>query len=579
MVAITAAILNTWLDWLAIAVSLTAGVAIGWIATRSRAMTADARRLADEQAALRRVATLVAEESPPAAVFSKVAEELATLLGIERTLMIRFEGDAVATVVADWNTLTPGAGTAGVRLPLEGASLATQVLRTRRPARMDDYASAAGPIAEFAREQRTMGGVACPILVHGRLWGTTIAVAHAAERLPSKTESRMGQFTELVATAIGNAEARAEATRLTAEQTALRRIATLVAEGSPPPVVFDAVITEVMEVLRADQMGLIRFEPGPEITVLAHRGRDVARAPAGTRIPLRGESVNATVYRTGQSARFDNFEHADGSIMQGVADMRTGIGTPIFVDGRLWGTITGGWMGAEPAPADAELRLTEFAELLALAVANADSRAQLTASRARMLAAGDDARRRVVRDLHDGAQQRLVHTIVTLKLAARALDEDGGSVRELVGEALEQASQSNAELRELAQGILPTVLTRGGLHAGVSSLITRLGLPVDVDLPPDRFSAGIEASAYFVVAEALTNVIKHAQAERATVTARVDDGMLRVEIRDDGIGGADVTGTGLLGIGDRVNALGGQLRIESPSGAGTIVTALLPVTE
>jgi signal transduction histidine kinase len=263
--------------------------------------------------------------------------------------------------------------------------------------------------------------------------------------------------------------------------------------------------------------------------------------------------------------------------MQGVADMRTGIGTPIVVDGRLWGTITGGWMGDEPAPPDAEQRLTEFAELLALAVANADSRAQLTASRARMVAAGDEARRRVVRDLHDGAQQRLVHTIVTLKLAARALESDDGKARELVEEALEQANRSNAELRELAQGILPSVLTRGGLRAGVGALVTRLDLPVAVDLPDDRFSAGIEASAYFVIAEALTNVIKHAQAERATVTGRVDEGMLRVEISDDGVGGADLTGTGLLGIGDRVTALGGQLRIESPSGAGTVVTVILPV--
>jgi signal transduction histidine kinase len=520
-------------------------------------------------------------------VLSKVAQELATLLGIERTLMIRYEGDAVATVVADWNTLgTPG-GTGGTRLPLEGESLSTRVFRTGRPARMDDYARAAGPIAEFARENQTMGGVACPITVHGRLWGTIIAVAHAAEPLPPETESRMGQFTELVATSIGNAEARAEATRLTDEQTALRRIATLVAEGAPPSVVFDAVITEVMELLRADQMGLIRFEPGPEITVLAHRGRDVARAPAGTRIPLRGESVNATVYRTGQSARLDSFEHADGSIMQGVADMRTGIGTPIVVDGRLWGTITGGWMGDEPAPPDAEQRLTEFAELLALAVANADSRAQLTASRARMVAAGDEARRRVVRDLHDGAQQRLVHTIVTLKLATRALESDDGKARELVAEALEQANRSNAELRELAQGILPSVLTRGGLRAGVGALVTRLDLPVVVDLPEDRFSAGIEASAYFVIAEALTNVVKHAQAERATVSGRVDEGMLRVEISDERsgdeasgrgrcVGGADLTGTGLLGIGDRVTALGGQLRIESPSGAGTVI---LPVTD
>ena len=539
---------------------------------------AEAQRLADEQAALRRVATLVAEEAPPPAVFSKVAEQLAALLGIERTLMVRYEADETATVAADWDTRTRPVVPAGTRVSLEGESLTARVFRTGRPARMDDYATAAGPIAELAREHRAMSGVACPIMVHGRLWGSIIAVAHEDEPLPAETESRMGQFSALVATAIGNAEARAEARRLTDEQTALRRIATLVAQGSSPTVVFDAVTAEAAELLRADQIALIRFEPGPEIIVLAHRGRDVALAPAGTRIPLQGESVNAMVHRTGQSARLDSFQHADGSIMQHVDDMRTGIGTPIVVDGRLWGTITGGWVGAEPAPPDAEQRLTEFAELLGLAIANADSRAQLTASRARMVAAADDARRRVVRDLHDGAQQRLVHTIVTLELAARALAEEDANARELVAEAMEQAQRSNAELRELAQGILPAALTRHGLRAGVDSLVTRLDLPLVVDLPPERFDAGIEASAYFVIAEALTNVLKHARARHATVSARVDAELLRVEIRDDGVGGADVTGSGLIGISDRVTALGGHLQVESPPGAGTVLTAMLPLS-
>ena len=586
MAAPPAAISDRWHDRLAIAVALAVGVFAGWAARRRSERPPpveeahrEVERLADEQAALRRVATLVAEERPPPAVFAKVAEELATVLGIGRTIILRYEADRTATVAAEWNTLAMPDLPEDTRLSLEGDNLTARVFRTGEPARMDDYASAVGPIAELAREHQVMGGVACPIAVNGRLWGAMVAAAQEAEPLPPETEFRMGEFTELVATAIGNAEARAEATRLTDEQAALRRIATLVAEGSPPPAVFDAVTAEAAELLRADQIALIRFEPGPEITVLAHRGREVALAPVGTRIPLRGESVNATVHRTGQAARLDSFEHAEGSIMRHVDDMRTGIGAPIVVDGRLWGTITGGWLGGEPAPADAEQRLTEFAELVAVAIANADSHAQLTASRARVLVAADDARRRVVRDLHDGAQQRLVQTIVTLKLAARALDERSGNARELVAEALEQASRSNAELRELAQGILPSVLTRGGLRAGVDALVTRLDLPVVVDLPPDRFSAAIEASAYFVIAEGLTNVLKHAQADHATVRARLDDMMLRVEISDDGVGGAQETGTGLVGIGDRISALGGQLRVESPQGAGTVVTAMLPISD
>jgi signal transduction histidine kinase len=218
-----------------------------------------------------------------------------------------------------------------------------------------------------------------------------------------------------------------------------------------------------------------------------------------------------------------------------------------------------------------------FAELLDTAIANADSRDQLTASRARLLAAGDDARRRVVRDLHDGAQQRLVHTIITLKLAQRSVHENRSDADVLLAEALGSAERATAELRELAHGILPSVLTRG-LRAGVGSIASRLDLPVEVDVSSQRLSGDIEASAYFIVAEALTNVVKHAQATRATVRAAVDDGVLTLEVHDDGVGGANPEGQGLVGIADRVEALGGRLRIESADDGGTVLTARLPLS-
>ena len=211
--------------------------------------------------------------------------------------------------------------------------------------------------------------------------------------------------------------------------------------------------------------------------------------------------------------------------------------------------------------------MARFAELLDTAIANADSRDQLTASRARLVAAGDEARRRVVRDLHDGAQQRLVHTIVTLKLAQRALRRQDGRAESIMVEALGHAEKSNEELRELAHGILPAVLTRGGLPAAVRALVTRLPLPVDVELATERVQADIEASAYFIVAEALTNVVKHAHAERAEVRTCVADGVLRVEVADDGVGGADPEGHGLVGMADRVTALGGRLEIDGPPAA------------
>ena len=195
-----------------------------------------------------------------------------------------------------------------------------------------------------------------------------------------------------------------------------------------------------------------------------------------------------------------------------------------------------------------------------------------------MLTAADEARRRVVRDLHDGAQQRLVHTIVTLKLAQRAFRDEDGKAESLLGEALEQAEQGNRELRELAHGILPAVLTRGGLRAGVHAVVARLDLPVRVDVPAERLPAEIEASAYFVVAEALTNVVKHSHAAHAEVTASRQDGMLRIEVRDNGTGGADPDGHGLVGMRDRVTTLGGRLEIESPAGGGTLVAATLPLS-
>jgi signal transduction histidine kinase len=206
-----------------------------------------------------------------------------------------------------------------------------------------------------------------------------------------------------------------------------------------------------------------------------------------------------------------------------------------------------------------------------------ESRDELVASRARVLAAADDARRRVVRDLHDGAQQRLVHTIVTLKLTQRALRAYDEKAEALVAEALAQAEQANAELRELAHGILPSVLTRGGLQAGVEALVSRISVPVTVDVSAKRLPPGIEASAYFVVAEALTNVIKHSHAQSAEVKAWVGDGGLHVEVRDDGVGGARSDGAGLQGLDDRIAALGGELRVQSTRGGGTLIAATLPL--
>jgi signal transduction histidine kinase len=368
--------------------------------------------------------------------------------------------------------------------------------------------------------------------------------------------------------------------QLAEEQAALRRVATLVAEGAAPTAVLDAVAAEMEGLLDADGVTLSRYEPGDEITLLAHRGSNARQVPPGTRVRHEDESVSAIVRRTERPGRMENYTGTHGAIAQLVHTLgvRASVGAPIIVDGRLWGVIIATWNGDESPPADTEERMAQFAELLDTAIANADSRDQLTASRARLLTEGDDARRRVVRDLHDGAQQRLVRTVLTLKLAQQAVREKDADAESLIREAVEQAEQGNSELRELAHGILPPVLTHGGLRAGVRSVVRRLDLPVQVDVPAERFPAEIEASAYFIVAEALTNVVKHANAARAQVRASLEDRMLHVEVRDDGIGDADPRGHGLLGIADRAAALGGRLSIENPVGGGTLVAATLPLS-
>jgi len=405
-----------------------------------------------------------------------------------------------------------------------------------------------------------------------------IATSNEDEPLPAGTESRMAAFTELVATAISNTEARVEVGRLVEEQGALRRVATLVARESSSKEVFAEVAREVGLLLGAEGAWMHRYEPDGDSTVVANRGRGETILPVGSRLDLTGDSVVALVRKTGRPARFDDYSDAAGStgVIARELGLRSAVGSPIVVAGRLWGAMTAVTVRAEPLPADAGARIDEFTELVATAISNIEARSDLAASRARIVAAADEERRRVVRDLHDGAQQRLVHTVVTLKLARRALEDDPRAAASLVAEALRHAEEATAELRELAHGILPSVLTRGGLRAGVGALASRMPVPIENGVSVDRLPLAVEATAYFIVAEALTNVAKHAHAHRAAVTARVEDGTLQLQVRDDGIGGARPDGSGLQGLGDRLAVLDGSLRVESPADGGTLIAAAIP---
>jgi PAS domain S-box-containing protein len=372
------------------------------------------------------------------------------------------------------------------------------------------------------------------------------------------------------------AEASVDELRVLAEeQAALRRVAELVARDAAPEEVFEAVAIEASGLLDKDSTALLRYDRDGGTTIVAVRGGPIQ---VGMRVPTEGDGIAASVLRTGRASRIDSYRGLHGPAVDLAREigMLAAVGAPIVAAGRLWGAIVVLTPG-RPLPGGTEDRLAQFAKLVAAAIGNAESRTELTASRARIVAAADDERRRVVRDLHDGAQHRLVNTVITLKLARQALEDQADGAPALVSEALDHAQQATDELRELAHGILPGVLTHGGLRAGAAALASRTPVPVAIDVTVGRLPAAVEATAYFVVAEALTNVAKHARAGHAEVTARIEHDTLEVQVRDDGVGGAQHAGTGLVGLADRLAVLDGRLRVESPADGGTVVEAAIPL--
>jgi len=375
-------------------------------------------------------------------------------------------------------------------------------------------------------------------------------------------------------------QAEAELERLVGEQAALRRVATLVVRGVPAAEVFSAVAQELERLFDAHGTTIGRLEPDGTATIVGSSGAAPDEMAVGRRLKLESGMVLSKVMRTGRSARVEDYSHASEFLTRLTQPLgiRCSVAVPIMVEGSIWGAL-GAATQRERFPADTEQRMAEFTELVGTSISNIQARSDLAASRARIGAAAYEERRRMVRDLHDGAQQGLVQTIMTLKQAREALQPNEELVSELVSKAIEQTEGANSELRELAQGLLPAILRHGGLRAGAEALASRTSVPVDVEVSVDRLPAPVEATAYFVVAEALTNVVKHARATRATVLARVEDGTLRIQVRDDGVGGARPDGSGLIGLADRLAVLDGQLRVESPPDGGTLVVADIPLRD
>jgi len=372
--------------------------------------------------------------------------------------------------------------------------------------------------------------------------------------------------------------------RLLKEQAALRRVAMLVARDAPARVIFESVCEEVASVLGVTTTNLVRYEDDGTASVVGAWAQEGAplMPVASVPLPLDGGTVAPRVRRSGRTVRIDDYDGLDDVLARRLREVgiRSAVGAPIVVAGRLWGAVIAADAQPHHLPPDAEQRISTFAQLITDALANTDAREQLAASRARILKAGDEERRRLGRDLHDGAQQQLVSAVISLQLAQKRWSDRGRS-RQLVDDALEHAQAAIGDLRELAAGIHPSVLTDRGLHAALETLGTRAPVPVALvtQLPDEGLPMSVETTAYFLVAEALTNVGKYARASRASVTVRVQGDELDIEVLDDGVGGANpAAGSGLRGLADRVAALQGTLDVTSPPGRGTRIHARIALT-
>ena len=538
----------------------------------------ESRSAADAQAALRRVATLVAGGAAPERVWTAVIEEVRGVLPSDAAGLVRYEPDATATLVASTDP-----SMVGDRAELEGQDPATIVLETGRAVRFDDSDALAGNGADRVGQRGRRASVAAPLIVEGRVWGALVAVTTSDRRLPQGAEARLSDFAELVATAVANAAARVELRGFADEQAALRRVATLVAEGAPAGDVFSAVAAEVGRLLGADVTVLGRFDAGAVVTTVGSWSATGIGVPDQSTAVLGGPDAWTRVRETGRAVGTVDSTGASHEAADPVGgiDLGSWVGAPIVVDGALWGAILAGTSGTEPFTQDVEERLAQFTELIATAIANAEHRAELTASRARVIAAADDTRRRLERDLHDGIQQRLVSLSLALRTLGRRVPDTLPDLRASLAQAAEGLTEALSELQEISRGIHPAILSKGGLAPALRTLARRAAIPVEVRVASDvRLPDGVEVAAYYVVAEALTNAVKHAKASKATVCVEAGDGVLRLSVRDDGIGGADPTrGSGLIGLTDRVEALGGRLELVSPPGEGTLLRATLPTDQ
>jgi signal transduction histidine kinase len=535
---------------------------------------AELQRLVEEQAALRRVATLVAAGASDVDLVAAVTAEIAQIFGAHRASALRWDGDTIR-VIGDWSADGMPMTILDRVYPFGGDTITARVVNAGGPARvesLDDLHT------DFARERWAELGVqaaiGAPVVVDGRIWGLITAYRTTVDDpFPAGAEHRLGDFAALVAQAIANSEARQQVAALAEEQAALRRVATLVAGGRPREEVIDALLPEVGQIFTAQAAYFVCWEGVfDEVVVISGwtDGTEPALPPRSLYHPEPG-GATLTVLETGFAGRTDESSPELGE--------RAAIAAPVITQANLEGALVALRPHGTAFPAKAEIRLRSFADLIAQSIANAAAQEEQRASRARIVRAADEARQKLERNLHDGAQQRLVSASISLRLATAKLPDSPEDAQKILAGASQELTLAIDELRELARGIHPAILTEHGLGPALDGLAERAPLKVAVTnelvdrLPPD-----VEAAVYYVVAESLTNIARYAKASAAEVRICRRDGYARVDVVDDGVGGADVSrGSGLRGLADRVEALDGRLGVDSPESKGTRVWAEIPL--
>jgi signal transduction histidine kinase len=522
--------------------------------------------VAEEQAALRRVATLLAAGASESELAAAVTSEIGTLFGAQRANTMRWDGDSLR-VIGDWTNEPDEQATPRLTFTIGGDTISARIIDTGEPARVD---SAADLQTDFARrrwaELGLQASIGAPIVVEGAVWGVvTASRTRPDDSFEPGDEERLRDYAALLAQAIVNAEARRETAQLVAEQSTLRRIATLVAAGCPQSEVLAVVTSEAGVLFEATTVTISRWSGVPDEVIALATWDDSDASPVrfGS-THLNRASATVSVLETGIASRSANE-----------------IAAPVILSRRLLGVLTASRVGGPPFRAGDELRLRSFADLAAQSIANEQAQLELRASRARIVRAADESRQQLERNLHDGAQQRLVSLSLGLRLVESKLTTDPERARELLASAREELALALQELRELARGIHPAILTNRGLVPALEALAERSPVPVELQLALDeRLPEPVEAAIFYVVSESLTNIAKYAHATEALVRVADGDGRAVVGVVDDGVGGADPDrGSGLRGLADRIAALDGLFEIESSAGRGTTVRATLPVRQ